>query len=148
MITKTTFLIFYLLLFNIFCVKAQSKQLVKRDTIYYLLDTAKISKNERIIQIIPDTPNNSYYTYLINTRCMVGHSDPSLMSVHRDKGQLISKKDLKQIYFVSIVYLNNLLCKEMEKFPSNHQLYFIEHMPNGSYIKRKIVFGGMQVAIE
>jgi len=45
---------------------------------------------------------------------------------------------VKRIPFISLGKLIEIVCEEQNYTTINHDIYFIEHLPNGKYITRKV----------
>jgi hypothetical protein len=117
----------------------------KKDTVYYLIDTAKTLKSDRIFSInpyprfviysiyCPCIPSNIGFSFYYST--IKGLPDTSLK-----EPVYINKKDIKRIKFIPLYKLIELACKEQDYITINHEIYFVQHLPNGKYTKRKVQF--------
>ncbi len=120
--------ILVLLLFNIQKVNAQ----IKRDTIYYLLDTAKVPIKDRMFRIEREGPA---MCYILECRCFpYSRGITFLFDIANKKEKKISFQEFKKLKTVSVTQLIDLAIKCLP--PENRNLYkFIFAEPEENYIK-------------
>lgn len=113
--------------------KAQSSKQT-RDSIYYLIDTAKTPVNDRLWDI-HDENNLVFYTFQCS--CLMYGGNPTFVYSSNKPAQ-VPINSLKGIRLISIVGLLKLIKQsEGEKFNTKHVLYFIQPSNEG-YIKRQV----------
>ena len=117
-----------LLLFNLQKANAQ----VKIDTIYYLLDTAKVPVKDRMFRIEREGPSMDY---ALECKCFpYGYSIFFYYQIADKKEQKISIQEFSKIKTVSITQLIDLALKCLP--PENRNLYqFIFAEPEGKNIR-------------
>jgi hypothetical protein len=104
---------------------AQSK--VKRDTIYYVIDTAKIPVNARMLDIGVEGP---YKYYTIQCPCLEYGQRPNFTYRRDVKDKLMTASQLKSIKQVNLISLIQKAKEFTNKaFTSTYAFFFIE--PNG-----------------
>lgn len=120
--------IFVLLLFNRQEVNAQ----IKRDTIYYLLDTAKVPKKDRMFRIDREGPA---MFYSLECKCFPYEYGIGFYYQIKDKkAKSIGLQEFRQLKTVSIVELIDLALKYLP--PANRSKYkFIFAEPEGNHIR-------------
>ena len=139
---KPSIILFSLLICAV-SVRAQSNVETKKDTLYYLVDTAKTLKSDRIFSIdthprfvfysvaCPCIPSNSGFMFYYSS--IKGLPDTTLK-----ENVDIKKSQIKKMQFLPLYKLIEIVCKEQGHTNINHVIYFIQHMPNGKYISRKV----------
>jgi hypothetical protein len=122
--------IMVLLLFNLQKVNAQ----VKTDTIYYLLDTAKVPIKDRMFRIEREGPA---MCYILECKCYPYATGISfLFDIASKKEKIISLQEFRRIKTVSITQLIDLALKCLP--PGHRGLYkFIFAEPTGKNIRLK-----------
>lgn len=114
------------------CLFAQST--FKPDTVYYLVDTGKIPKNERMVEIGLE---GAYRYYAIQCACLKYKQNPVFYYESKQKGTSVKK--LKNIKFVSISQLIKLSQEgEGDLFNNKHIAIFIEPEAKG-FIKHQVI---------
>jgi hypothetical protein len=118
----------FLLLFNLQKVNAQ----VKRDTIYYLLDTAKVPVKDRMFNFTAEGPAMGY---TLACQCFpYGYSIFFYYQIADKKEKRISIQEFRNIKTVSITELIDLALKCLP--PGNRNQYqFIFAEPEGGHIR-------------
>ncbi|MDB5016750.1 MAG: hypothetical protein JWQ84_1582 [Mucilaginibacter sp.] len=118
---------FIILVFSSFCSLAQKNQ--KIDSIYYLIDTAKIPSNAQMWDVHTEYP--AFKVYTIKCPCLQYDKEPIFIyDTNKVKGQVITKKDMKTI---NLINLSNLILKAKQftntSFKGKYAIYIVE--PNG-----------------
>ncbi|MCZ4244563.1 hypothetical protein [Pedobacter punctiformis] len=123
--------IYSLLFFNMQKVSAQIKK-IKRDTVYYLLDTASVSVKDRMFKIERE---ESAMMYLLQCKCYPYATNiPFYFDIYKNKKEIISRKEFKKIKTVSIVELIVIALKCLP--PANRTDYkFIFIEPDGKNMR-------------
>jgi hypothetical protein len=132
-------LLLILLLYSI-GLKAQKHVEIKKDTLYYLIDTIKTQKLDRMLDI---KHADTYINYNTHCPCWNGGFELSFNYPFQWKFEdniplkykpvYITKKELKKIKLISLSNLIKAACSYQDAFNNFHVLYFIEHLPNGKY---------------
>lgn len=123
-----TFATFALLLFSLQKVKAQ----IKRDTIYYLLDTTKVPIKDRMF--ISES-EGSFKGYVLRCKCFpFGYSIFFYYKIGSKKEKEINLKEFSKLKTVSVTQLMDLAIESLA--PANKNKYqFIIAEPEGSNIR-------------
>ncbi|MBB2146599.1 hypothetical protein GM921_13940 [Pedobacter sp. LMG 31464] len=118
----------FLLLFNLQKVNAQAK----RDTIYYLLDTAKVPIKDRMFRIESEGP---FMFYSLECKCFpYGYGIGFYYQIADKKEKRISFQKFRQLKTVSVMQLIDLALKCLP--PENRNKYqFIFAEPEGDKIR-------------
>lgn len=118
----------FLLLFNLQKVNAQ----VKIDTIYYLLDTAKVPIKDRMFRIEREGPA---MCYILECKCFPYATGITFFFPIADKKEkIISLQEFRQIKTVSVMQLIDLALKCLP--PGNRNKYeFIFAEPDGNHFR-------------
>ncbi|MFI5159133.1 MAG: hypothetical protein ACHQF4_09730 [Sphingobacteriales bacterium] len=136
------------LFLNVPTLSAQNNDTVKKDTIYYLIDTARTPKLDRMfgINYVKIAEVVQYYIYC---PCIWPDQWPTFIYERRKNlsdrtfidSTFIDKKALKKISFIRLKDLIEKACdNEYYTFNAKYVLFFIEHLPNGRYLLRKVKF--------
>ena len=109
----------------------------KADTIYYLLDLAKIPANDRMWDI-HGTDQYKYYT--IQCPCLKFNGKPTFVSETSDKGQIINKTQIKDFKLIS---LEALISRSKALLDNNIQpgavSFFLIEPEAKNYVIRKVI---------
>ena len=147
MLQKILIVLFFVAFFSVSSAKAQTIT-VKRDTLYYLIDTAKIPKLDRVFSI-NYVKVAEVVQYYINCPCIWSDQWPTFIYVRKKNlsdrtfidSTFIDKKALKKISFIRLKNLIEKACEnEYYTFNAKYVMIFIEHLPNGRYLVRKVKF--------
>lgn len=110
------------------------------DTVYYLVDTAKIPKNDRMVEMGIE---GRWHYYQIKCRCLkYGQSPVFAYEVKDQSGELITQKDIKSITLISLASLIEMSRdgEGIKAFNYKHVAYFLEPVPSrDNYMKRKVI---------
>lgn len=109
----------------------------KKDTLYYLADTAKVPLNDRMVDIGIEAPFK-YYT--IQCECLAYNQKPTFyFNYEKDgRGEQLSGTGLGTIRLITLSELISLAKQQGNGFNSQHVVFFIE--PWGSeYVKHKVM---------
>jgi hypothetical protein len=109
------------------------------DTIYYLVDTAKIPVNDRMVKT--EWENGGYAKdFIIDVPCLMDHVNPSFICSGSAKaGKVISRSSLHKLKLVNLSTLISLLCIHGAVYTEKYVTYFVE--PYGhKYIIHKVGF--------
>lgn len=118
----------------------------KADTIYYLIDTTKVTVNDRMWDIYT---HDSYKFHVIQCPCLKLNGKPTFTNETRDRGKIISKTQIKKIKLIS---LSTLILRSKTLLDNNAPLstvsfFFIE--PYGkNYVVRQEVPMNPEIRIE
>jgi hypothetical protein len=140
--------LFFLLLFAI-GLRAQKHIENKKDTLYYLIDTARTLKSDRVLGGF----HTKYFIfYHIACPCFVNSLEPDPLFSYYNRKSLqdtafsepvyVAKKKVKAISFTSLADLIRIVCKEGNQFNFNHVVFFIESLPNRKYMIRQVKLQG------
>jgi hypothetical protein len=125
---------------------AQTK--AKKDTLYYLIDTAKTPTRDRVFSI-NYVKVAEVVQYYLNCPCVWSDQWPTFLYVLRKslddrtfiKPTYIEEKNLKNISFIPLKDLIEKACEnDYYVFNDKYVLFFIEHLPDGRYMVRKVKF--------
>ncbi|MFI5159226.1 MAG: hypothetical protein ACHQF4_10200 [Sphingobacteriales bacterium] len=148
MLQRKLIVLFFVAFFSVSSAKAQTIT-VKRDTLYYLIDTAKTTRLDRILWI--QHLKDNYIDYQIFCPCIMASTgiqfnfpagsrninDPLSVTPTYIKPELI-----KKIAFTSLVKLIQLAQNYNQDFNQRYVVFFIEHLPQGKYSIKKVDYGG------
>lgn len=123
--------------------KAQVNNAIKKDTLYYLIDTIKTPKLDRLFEI---EHTKQFVFYTIDCPCYAVKRKPQFY--YRFKGTsnhiaslipvYIPPNIIKKISFVSMFKLVTLSCSEGTHLNDRYIIFFVEHLPNGRYLMREV----------
>ncbi len=113
---------------------------IKRDTLYYLLDTAKIPINDRIIKIVDAQVFKFYY---FRCPCLDEGQMPYLIHRTNDKGEIIDSTKINKIKTIATVPLLYLFHKNYYRFNVEHTVYLLEVLPDKKIIKHLVTTGAL-----
>ncbi|MEX8547583.1 MAG: hypothetical protein V5804_08285 [Mucilaginibacter sp.] len=113
---------------------------IKRDTLYYLLDTAKIPINDRMIKIT-DAPLFKFYYF--RCPCLDEGQMPYLIHRTNDKGEIIDSSKINKIKMIATVPLLYLFHKNYYRFNVEHIVYILEVLPDKKIIKHLVTTGAI-----
>lgn len=117
--------------------KAQS---VKKDTLYYLLDTLAVPVKDRLFSYEAENANIKWVT--INCACLESGVKPQFRINTRNQ-KIVDIRWLQRHETVSLSYLLNYLrTKDDARLISNFDLFFIEPNDAHSFKINKVVFAG------
>jgi len=126
------------LVFLFFCsLSATAQKRPGIDSIYYLIDTAKVPANARMWDIYEEYP--SFKVYVIKCPCLQYDKEPSFIyDINKIKGQTISKKELKDFKFINLVALILKVKQFTERgFKGEYAIFLVE--PTGKkYILHQV----------
>jgi hypothetical protein len=136
----------FIVLFSIFLnttLKAQLKKPIKKDTIYYLVDTAKTPRLDRVFGI---EHSKQFVFYNIYCPCYAVKWKPQFYYVFKGtsnynanlKPVYTTKSKMEKLSFVTLNKLITLSCSEGTNVNSRHNIFFIEHLPNDQYLVREV----------
>jgi hypothetical protein len=140
-ITKLFIVLFSILLNT--TLKAQLNKPIKKDTLYYLIDTAKTPKLDRVFEI---EHSKQFVFYTINCPCYAVKWKPQFYYVFKGtsnydanlKPVYITKNEMKKLPSVTLYKLITLSCSEGTSVNTRHTIFFIEHLPNDQYLVREV----------
>lgn len=131
LIFRILFCTLFIFLINI---KAQAQN-IKKDTVYYLLDTLKTPVNDRIWNV--EIESRSKF-YIILCRCLKYNCYPTFIRNVNVAAGTLSKSDVNKIKFISLVKLIDLAGKDGgDSFNNYHVIYFVEPS-RGEYSKSQV----------
>jgi hypothetical protein len=119
---------------------AQSK--IKKDTIYYLLDTLKIPVNDRIVT--SQKMGNATFTE-IKCPCVNRNDHPWFYSPDSKK-KIFSKDKFRSIKLINLVSLIEIVKNSGDNFNKKYSFFIIEPM-NNEYIVRETFFDGRETTV-
>ncbi|MGF7080543.1 hypothetical protein [Mucilaginibacter sp. UYCu711] len=129
--------IFCLSLFGFFC-SSSAQELIKKDTMYYLLDTLKIPINDRMITLAEQEGDGKFF--LINCPCL-SHDEKPQFYYRISKKISVSKKMFNSIKLISLTSLIEITKKSGNDFSNKYVFYMIEP-DNKSYVMHQSYFIG------
>jgi hypothetical protein len=140
-ITKLFIVVFSILLNT--TLKAQLNKPIKKDTLYYLIDTAKTPKLDRVFEI---ENSKQFVFYTIDCPCYAVKWKPQFYYVFKGtsnydanlKPVYITKSEMKKLPFVTLYKLITVSCSEGTSVNKWHTIFFIEHLPNNQYLVREV----------
>lgn len=135
-------IIFALLIFTTDFAYCQSDN-TKPDTLYYLLDTAKVSINDRIVKIVDASLFKFYY---FECPCLDEGQMPYLIHRTKDLGEKIAYADIDKYKLIGTSSLLYLFHKNYLEFDSKHVIYILEVLPDRKIIKRLVKTGAMTLS--
>lgn len=97
---KVTFLVLLFFSYNCF-----GQKVTKRDTVYFLVDIAKIPPNDNIISTLIEGPAK---WFVFNCECLKYNGTPSFYSII-SKRIIIDKKEFKKLKLISITQLMKIV---------------------------------------
>ncbi|MCJ8210040.1 hypothetical protein MUY27_09995 [Mucilaginibacter sp. RS28] len=121
------------LLFVLPCNAAHIK--LKKDTIYYVVDTSKIPLKDRVILI--GGKEGQYFSYRLMCSCNSWHGDYTFTRHVSKPGELINPNDTRVKNSATLRSLIQIATQHSEKKPANHVFYFIEAI-NNQYVKYQV----------
>jgi len=128
------YLLFSLLGFMVFNTQKSEAQVknVKKDTVYYLLDTLAVPIKDRMFKVERE---GTAVFFLLKCKCYPFSTDiPFYYDVYRKKENRIKKTEFDQIRTVPITQLIEIAIKCLEaKQVNNYEFIFIE--PDGAKMK-------------
>jgi hypothetical protein len=118
---------------------AQKSQ--KTDSIYYLIDTTTTLKNDRMWDVHEESPALKFYE--IKCSCLKYNSRPTFgYDLDRNKGTIISKKDLLAIKLISLPDMITASKKNTDGgFKGKYKFFIIEPL-NKKYIVHEVKMFG------
>ncbi|WP_025145976.1 hypothetical protein [Pedobacter jeongneungensis] len=127
---KIKFLIFAFLFFSVYIAKAQTQK-IKKDTVYYLLDTLSVPAKDRMFKVEREGPA---MVYQLQCKCYpYSTSITFYYDINRKKEKIIKISEAKKIKTVSITELISLAVKSLLKEEANeYKFVFLE--PSGNDI--------------
>ena len=96
---------------------------IKRDTIYYLVDTIKVPKADRMFLYGEE---GDTYGYRLTCQCNTWQSDAFFVRRIDAKGLFLKKADFKKYKFITIRELIAIVVKFGNDNIRNHDFYFAE----------------------
>jgi len=116
--------------------KTEAQILTNRDTVYYLVDTAKTPPMDRLIKVGTEGP---WYFFSIECTCLKYNQRPTFIYDLKNPGsEPVNNSILKKIKFISLSKLLELSRDDAgEAFNNKHLAYFIEKKGN-KYVKTKV----------
>jgi len=121
--------------------KSMAQKIIKKDTIYYLIDTANVPINDRMITI---ESAKEYKFYSINCPCL----NNSIKPIFRCNitNQVIMKRSMiSSLKFIHLPDLIELVKKKDNGyFNDNFVIFFIEPYKR-KYIKHRVFFSGSSI---
>jgi len=129
-------------------VKAQASS-VKKDTLYYLVDTAKTPKLDRILWI--QHLKDNYIDYQIFCPCIMASAgiqfnfpagSRNMNDTSIVKPIYIKPEHVKKIVFTSLIKLIQLVQNNNKNFNQRYVTFFIEHLAGNKYSIKKVDYGG------
>ena len=136
----------FILLFSTFLnttLKAQLNKAIKKDTIYYLIDTAKTPKLDRVFEI---EHSKQFIFYTIDCYCYAVKWKPQFYYIFKGTSNYdanlnpvyITNSKIEKMSFANLYKLITLSCSEGTNFNARHVIFFVEHLPNGRYLIRQV----------
>lgn len=114
---------------TLFCFTAAAQ----KQPLYYLLDTAKVPVNDRMI--VMDSMRNVVKLYDILVPCIQKSNEKFNINFHRHlkaDGDFISEEQLKKMKLTPLWHLIKLVCDEGDVFfDAKYEVYFIEPVTGG-----------------
>ena len=126
------YIMFLVLIFSF--LKTNAQETIKRDTIYYLLDTTQTPKKDRMWDIFVES---KIKCFIIKCPCLQYNSNPTFTYKITDAINIISKKEIKDINTVDISTLIEIAKGNLGKLHTYPVIIFIEKH-NKSYIIHKV----------
>lgn len=131
-------IILCLSLFGCFC--SSSAQVIKKDTIYYLLDTLKTPVNDRMVTV---HQNGNGQLTEIKCPCLKAHGTPQFLS-RISKKALLTKNKFESLKLISLPGLIQIVSTYDEHFNNRYMMYIIE--PNGNnYLVSLATYLGVEI---
>jgi hypothetical protein len=118
-------LILCLSLFGFVCASSAQRS-IKKDTIYYLLDTLKTPANDRMVTVQKN--GNGQFTE-IKCPCLKAHGTPQFLS-RISKKALLTKEKFGVLKLISLPELIQIVSTYDEHFNNKYVMYIIE--PKGN----------------
>jgi hypothetical protein len=138
---KGLLLLLFILSLFVFKVNAQIKP--KIDTIYYLLDTAKIPVNDKVWKVSKDS---DYQYYTILCPCVQFNGSPTFINVKEQRVQTLSKAQLERIQLTSLPVL---IVKAKQFLDSNKKenVFFIIEPAGKRYLVHQMILFNPEIHI-
>ena len=113
---------FGILILTIQSIKAQDR--IKKDSIYFLLDTASIPLNSRMFLVEQEANTKGY---ILLCQCFPKHENAIFFyQINRAKTKFLSKDTFKSLKTISISELIKIVIKFSESEIEEHLFFFIE----------------------
>ena len=128
-------------LFMFFIINSQNTiaQNTNKDTIYYLLDTLRVSQNDRMISTEDDAKFQKFYT--INCACLNSGNKP-VFRCNITNDVFIKKSEVSSLKFIRLTELISVVEKnDNGHFDEKFAVFFIEPFKR-KYVKRRVFFLG------
>lgn len=114
----------------------------KRDTLYYLIDTAKVPVNDRIVKIT-DAPLFKFYYF--SCPCLDQGQMPYLIHRTKDIGEILSHSKLSKFKLTGTAPLLYLFHQNYYRFNSEHIVYILEVLSSRKIAKHLVTTGAIDV---
>lgn len=135
--TFLSILTYFLASWNIYCFSF-AQTLSKKDTVYYLLDTAKTPARDRLFTFEADYSSQQRF-YTLNCPCLENHHKPEFR-YNASQTTYLGAKIVGQLQFINLQALIDLVTKnDFPDFYNRFVIYFI--IPEKrKYAKHKVFF--------
>ena len=110
------------------------KNIIKKDTIYYLVDTAATPLKDRMLLVGKE---GEFYGYRLTCSCYPWNSDAFFIYGLRQNGITITKQKIDQLKLITLRKLIQIVAKFGVDRVSRNVFYFIERQ-NGKYITHQV----------
>lgn len=119
-----------LIFFNVGSVCGQNK--AKRDSIYYLLDTAAVPVKDRMFKTEIEQP---YKLFVLRCKCYPNGANAAFSTyiTQQDNAKYISQEDFHRLKTISLTELIAITANSPKEKGTKHHFFFLE--PNGNKMK-------------
>lgn len=129
----------FIVLTGIFSAKSSSAQSGGLKTLYFLADTINVAKENRILRIVPE--GQKFASYEFFCKCMPLYKEYVNFYYKKEpeKKDFFDKKPA--LKYISWQELSDLFAKHANRFDGLYELYIVEVLPNGKFMKNKVTLG-------
>ncbi|WDF56705.1 hypothetical protein [Mucilaginibacter sp. KACC 22063] len=124
----------------LFADSLHAQSAIKKDTVYYLLDTTKTSVKDRMFLVGQE---GAYYGYRLTCECGTYNQDVVFTRLVARKGEILTRAQVEKLNFISLRQLIHLVVKYGIDKKKNTVYYFIEPYEE-DFVKYKVFLSMLQ----